>query len=102
MSAKQYDTLAFPRSLADQARRSGVGHMSPTERSALRAYLATLDAKERIREAYGTAGRASDEATDEVWEVLGREPTASEYRAMAEVMREAAEGLEKEAGRVGK
>lgn len=89
-------------SLADQARRSGVGHMSDTERATLRAYLATLAPAKRLREAYGHADRANETAVDEVWTVLGREPSTEEYREMASMFRKAAKSLDADAKRVGK
>lgn len=80
--------------LAERARRSGPGNLSDAERRALSVYLGGLTPSHCIREAYGRSEHANETAVDEVWAVLGREPNAGEYRALAVLFRQAARDLD--------
>lgn len=76
--------------LAERARRSGIDGLTIDEREALRMYLLKLRPAAAIREAFGHADRAAERVVDEVWTVMGDEPTAGEYMALGRMFEEAA------------
>ncbi len=83
--------------LADQMRRSGVEWMSPAEVETLRAYLAAMTPQKRIRAIFTDGAAVIEGPIDEAWGILGRRPTAEEYKELAAVCRSAVRYCEREA-----
>lgn len=76
--------------LLDRARCSGITYFTRDELALMREHLKTLTPRERVRATYPHGDHLAEPAIDNVWERLGRKPTAEEYRALAELFREAA------------
>lgn len=86
--------------LLDRARCSGITHFTRDELALMREHLETLSPRERVREIYPHGDRLAEPAIDDVWERLGRKPTADEYRALAELFKEAAAKCDEDAASI--
>ena len=76
--------------LLDRARRSGIEHFTRDELALMREHLETLAPRDRVRAVFPFGESLAEPAIDGLWERIGRQPTADEYRALAELFMEAA------------
>lgn len=97
MSRDGFDLAAEMR--RSETERLGVRGMEATDLATLRAYLRKMGPQKRVREVYTDGCSLSDPAVDRIWNVLGRMPTAAEFRELAKILREAAANCEKRAKR---
>ena len=76
--------------LADQLRRCGPDDLAPSELVTLRAWMSTLEDEARVRVVFPSGDSIIEGPIDRLWDTLGRQPTAGEYRALAKIGRETA------------
>lgn len=83
----------------DKVRRGWVFEMTPSELAALRAEMSSATARKvaRIRHLHGDG--IAERVIDEVWHLMGRQPTPEEYREIAILLREASDFALNEATR---
>jgi hypothetical protein len=81
--------MTDPNDIADRLRCSGIGNVPAADLATLRAHAETLTPRERVRLRFPWGDSIIEGPVDDLWETLGREPTAEEYDALAEVAREA-------------
>lgn len=86
--------------LLDRARCSGITHFTRDELAILHEHLETLTPRDRVRTVYLHGDYLAEPDIDTVWERLGREPTADEYQALAELLRESAAKCEHDAASI--
>lgn len=79
-----------PDKIADLLRRSGLDNVNEEQRAILRAHAATLTPRARVRLRIPWGDNLIEGPIDDVWAMLDRQPTAEEYREIANLCGEAA------------
>ena len=84
--------------LASRSQTEGIEWFTTSELAILREHLESLSPDKRVRECYRFgATEIVESEVDHVWTRLGRRPTPAEYRALAELLHEAAVECEQKA-----